>query len=57
MKYLSLLHAVGQSRAGTDLREGDAAGMYKCMEGHKFSKGLVILSELHKVKLVQPPGL
>lgn len=51
------MHAVGQSRAGTDLSEGDAAGAYKCMEDHKFSKALAILSELHKVKLVQPPGL
>lgn len=46
---------MGQSRAGTDLSEGDAAGTYKCMEDHKFSKAVVILSELHKVKLVQPP--
>lgn len=45
-----------QSRAGTDLSEGDAAVAYKSMEDHKFSEALVILSELHNVKLVQPPG-
>lgn len=47
---------MGQSRAGTDLSEGDAAGTYKSMEDPRFSKALVTLAEFHKVKLVQPPG-